>query len=325
LGVKIILYEKYTCTDVGTDWYQEGGSRYGSRDVFGNVHGHEGWQYDLPSHLAGINTRPYAWMCMNAAGWHDEALAQIRRSLELKPDGLLLDECQWHGRNGFYCFDESHGHRIPGYNFGGDAYFERELRALLDSGNLEFVLAGEGCYDLQYRHYTMAYHRTSPNHLPGMRYIDPFLPLMNWVYGFDDREAINVCLLYRYIISYEPRNFRGRLDEFPLTLEYGKKVDAFRRRYREFLWDAEFRDTVGATVTVKGQPHPLYAVFQTETGDKAVVIANHDEVSIEAIVTTPDGTARQTVATPEEPEARPLDGGVAIDPRSVAVVFCTPT
>jgi hypothetical protein len=323
LGVKIILYEKYTCTDVGTDWYKNGGYRGASRDIFGNVHGHEGWQYDMPSHLAGINTRPYAWMCMNSTEWQQEALAQVRHSLELDPDGLLLDECQWHGRNAFYCFDESHGHRIPGYNFGGDAYFERELRAILDRKNPELVLAGEGCYDLQYRHYTMAYHRTSANHLPGMRYIDPFLPLMNWAYGYDDREAINICLLYRYIISYEPRNFRGHLDEFPLTLEYGKKVDTLRRRYREFLWNAEFRDTVGATVTVNDQSHPLYSVFQTGTGDKAVVIANHTEATQQVIVVTPEATGQQTIVTPEEPEARLLDGAVALPPRSAVVVFCT--
>jgi hypothetical protein len=87
-------------------------------------------------------------------------------------------------------------------------------------------------------------------HIPAIRYIDPFLPMMNWVYGYDDRENINTCLLYRYIISYEPSNFRGQLEECPLTLEYGKKVDALRKHFHAFLWDAEFQDTIGATVEV---------------------------------------------------------------------------
>ena len=33
---------------------------------------------------------------------------------------------------------------------------------------------------------------------------------MTAVTGFDDRNMINQCLLYRYIISYEPYNFKGR-------------------------------------------------------------------------------------------------------------------
>ena len=28
--------------------------------------------------------------------------------------------------------------------------------------------------------------------------------------------------MYRYVISYEPYNFKGRLEDFPLTLAYGK-------------------------------------------------------------------------------------------------------
>ena len=33
-------------------------------------------------------------------------------------------------------------------------------------------------------------------------------------------------------------HFKGRLDDFPLTLAYGKRVDALR----DYLWDGEFRD-----------------------------------------------------------------------------------
>lgn len=36
--------------------------------------------------------------------------------------------------------------------------------------------------------------------------------------------------------------------DFPLTLAYGQKIDALRRRYKKWLWDAEFRDTLGAKV-----------------------------------------------------------------------------
>jgi hypothetical protein len=59
--------------------------------------------------MAGINIRPYAWMCMNSAKWQDIAVDQVRKSLDLNPAGIFLDECQWHGSNAFYCFDPTHG------------------------------------------------------------------------------------------------------------------------------------------------------------------------------------------------------------------------
>ena len=321
MGVKVVLYEKYTCADIATDWFERELFRYASKDSFGHPHGHEGWRYDTPAHLAGINTRPYAWMCMNAAQWHEIALEQIRASLKLNPAGILLDECQWHGTNAFYCFDETHGHRAPAYNFGGDALFERKLRQLLDDTDPELVLAGEGCYDLQNRHYTLSYHRTGPGHAPGMRYVDPFLPMMNWVYGYDDRENANLCLLYRYIISYEPRHFRGRLGEFPSTLEYGKKIDALRRRYRDFLWDAEFRDTVGVRVTANGHPHALYSVFEAESGARAVVVANHGDDEVLAVVETGDRAGKFRLVSPEEPDSRSSDGTIRLPPRAVAALL----
>ena len=53
------------------------------------------------------------------------------------------------------------------------------------------------------------------------------------VTGFDDREMINRALMYRYIISYEPFNFKGDIQDFPLTVAYGEKVgrstEALRR------------------------------------------------------------------------------------------------
>ena len=58
---------------------------------------------------------------------------------------------------------------------------------------------------------------------------------MTAIIGFDAREGLNLALLYRYIISYEPYQFKGRLTDFPLTLAYGKKIDALRRKYREFF------------------------------------------------------------------------------------------
>lgn len=319
MGIKVVLYQKYTCVDIGTDWYKQELHQYTSKDIFGNTHGHEGWRYDMPSHLAGINTRPYAWMCMNSEKWQDIALNEIEKSLNLEPDGILLDESMWHGSNAFYCFDQTHGHRVPAYNFAGDELFEKKLLQLFESNKTQLVLAGEGPYDLQNRHYHLTYHRTHPWHIPAVRYIDPYLPMMNWAYGYDDRENINICLLYRYLISYEPRHFRGKLNEFPLTLEYGKKVDSLRRRYQDWLWDAEFRDTLGAKVQSDGGKI-IYSVFYRKADNKiAVVVANHNDKNVCVNVTHHRDNAKFVMVSPEQPEPCAVEQAVEIDSRSMLV------
>jgi hypothetical protein len=323
MGVKVVLYQKYTCVDIGTDWYKKELHQYTSKDIFGNTHGHGGWRYDTPAHLAGINTRPYAWMCMNTPQWQDIVLEEIEKSLELQPDGILLDESMWHGANAFYCFDPSHHHRVPAYNFAGDAVFEKKLCQLLDSWSGEWILAGEGPYDLQNRHYNLTYHRVIAGHIPAVRYIDPYLPMMSWVYGYDDRETVNCCLLYRYLISYEPRHFRGKLEEFPLTLEYGKKMDSLRCTYREYLWDGCFQHTRGAAVKADSKKI-LYSVFEnTQNNKKAVVMANHDPALMKVHVKLENRNDCTTflLASPENPEAVESEGCVEIPPRSAIVLM----
>jgi hypothetical protein len=46
-------------------------------------------------------------------------------------------------------------------------------------------------------------------------------------------------------ISMSRFKFKGDLKDVSLPLEYGKQVDALRKKYREYLWDGEFRNTLG--------------------------------------------------------------------------------
>ena len=49
----------------------------------------------------------------------------------------------------------------------------------------------------------------------------------------------------------------------------GKRMDALRTELREYFWDGEFRDKVGATVTADGKPHHPYSVFINPSNGKA--------------------------------------------------------
>ena len=145
---------------------------------------------------------------------------------------------------------------------------------------------------------------------------------MTAVTGFDDRNMINQCLLYRYIISYEPYNFKGRLEDYPATLSYGKQMDALRTEHRDFFWDGEFRHEVGAQVTVEGKPHRPYAVFvDHNSGRAAVAVANYDEEqTVTVAVALDNGSELSRYRLVDDPAWRAVADGIVLPPCSAAIV-----
>jgi hypothetical protein len=197
----------------------------------------------------------------------------------------------------------------------------RQFHATSDKDHPDFLFAGEAPQDWLLQYYPFSYFRIAADTRHSGRYIDPNRPLMVAITGFDDREMLNLVLAYRYIISYEPYNFKGRLTDFPLTLAYGKKIDALRAKYREWLWDAEFRDTLGAMVDTDGSYR--YTVFRSSGDKRAVVVINQErDKSIRAVVSLPNPCSL-VYATPEDPDSRPTSGTLRIPARSAAVVMET--
>ena len=181
----------------------------------------------------------------------------------------------------------------------------------------------EACYDWQMETYQCSYFRSwNQNHIPLSRYLLPYSQFLTAVTRFNHRHMINQCLMYRYVVSYEPYNFKGRLDDIPLTLEYGKKMDALRRDLRDWFWDGEFRDTVGALVTAGGEIHHPYSVFlHAKTRQKAVVVSNYDNAdNVTVEITTDDGQAFDRWRLVDDPTWRPASD-IVIPPRSAAVVL----
>jgi hypothetical protein len=147
--------------------------------------------------------------------------------------------------------------------------------------------------------------------------------MMIAITGFDDREMVNTALMYRYIMSYEPFNFKGNINDFPSTIAYGKQMDALRKRYKDYLWDAEFRDTLEANVTLAGKSYSDYSVFRRKDGRYAAVITNSKSTdSITATLSFDRRTDdRLKFASPERPESYSCTSTVSIPPRSVVVLM----
>jgi hypothetical protein len=314
LGVRAVLYVKYTFADISTDAYRTEYHRWASEDEFGNPHVFAGYAYETLPQLLGVGTRRLAVMCTLSEEWLRICEREFSKVLELGADGILYDENQhhWPAR---YCFSNRHDHPVPGHLYAADATLAARLRTLA-SGRSDFLLSGEACYDLQFRDYHLAYFRTAMGAIGIERYVMPFEPLMVAVPGYDDRNLIKACVLRRYLLSYEPRNFRGRLSEFPDTLDYGRRVEAFRRRHRTRLWDAEYRDTRGGGVEADGAAHPYFSVFAGHNED-TLVVAN---VGDRPLAVTPSLRGKHepfTCFSPDAPDERPAAPVELIPARSL--------
>ncbi len=322
MGVKVILFNKFTWADRTTAWYRNELIRYATKDPYGEPHYYSGYAYQTATQLADINTHRFSPLCPLSAEWRRIAGQEFVKSILLGADGMLYDENQHHG-GARYCFDASHGHAVPSHIYAGDALLAGEFHRIAAQQKPDYVFAGEGNYDLQFRQYHLSYFRVDLHHVALHRYVAPQQEMIIAVSGYNDRNMINLALMNRYIISYEPRNFKGRLDEFPLTIDYGKKVDALRRQFSDYLWRGTFQDTLGAEVRHNGARYAHYSVFvHLQNQKRAVVVVNYSyEADIEVAVRLPRGSSKLVVVTPEAPSPVAFTGSLTLPANSAAVVL----
>ena len=323
MGVKVILFAKFTWADRATERFRKDLVRLAIKDPYGDYQMHSGYQYQTVTQLLDINTRRLVPMCFLSEEYLRLCDEEFSKTLELGAAGILFDECLHHGP-ALLCFDPRHGHRPGAPVYANDRKLIDNFHRLSDPRNREFLFAGEACYDWEMEAYQVSYHRSeSKGHVPLSRYLLPEAQFMTAVTGFDDRNMIDQCLMYRYVISYEPYNFKGRLDDYPATMAYGKKMDALRTELREYFWDGEFHDEVGASVIVGGKPHHPYSVFTSRTtGRPGLVICNYDEHhGVVAEAALEGGRAPERYRTVDDPKWRPCAGGIEIPPQSAVVAI----
>ncbi len=319
MGVHVILFCKWTWIDQGHPRYQDL-ARHTAKNQLGHPYPAIDYRYYAWTQLAGIGTRPLIPTCTASPAWREEAVTELRKVVGLGSSGLLFDEAQHHG-TALFCFDRGHDHPQPAYLYAYDTALARELKGAAGQVSAEFLFAGELCYDVEMTEYHLLYTRFDHTHVPVARYLDPAMPIMMAAPGFDDRNKLNKCLEYRYIISYEPFNFKGRPGDAPLTLAYGRSVDELRRRFRRFLWDGDFLGAQGAGVTVDGSATGLFSVHvDRASGRRAVVVCNTDFDATRVIAVTLAGAQRLSCVSPEHPEPQPFHGSVSVARRSVVVV-----
>ena len=322
MGVHVILFNKYTWVDTTNPEYEAGLKEHVAKDPNGWPYVHPGYEYQTPEQLADINTRRLAVACTPDAFWQDLSAREFKKSIDLGASGILYDEV-FHHANANYCFSHKDGQLVAQPIFQGDIMLGRRFHEIVRDtvGEKNFLLAGELTYDLEQQYYTLSYFRILAGHIPLDRYDEPFVPMMIAVTGFDDREMISEALRCRYILSYEPFNFKGNLSDFPATLSYGAKMDTFRRKYQDYVWNAQFRDNQDAAVIVSGKPFNDFSTFLRTDGKRAVVVVNPNRTVIVAAVALSRSSGNLQWASPEHQELHPFTRSVTVPGRSAVVVM----
>ncbi|NLF30789.1 MAG: hypothetical protein GX591_07875 [Planctomycetes bacterium] len=324
MGVNVVLFSKFTWADRATDAFRNTLRTMAIQDPYGDYHIHPGYHYQTATQMLDLNTKRLVPMCFLDERYLRLCESEFDKTVALGPAGILYDESQHHS-TALQCFAAHHGHRRGAHVYANDRELVRRLLRRAPEG---YLFAGEACYDWEYEVYHLSYFRTwNPRHVPAARYLRPHAQIMTGVPGFNDRNMINQCLLYRYVVSYEPYNFKGMLSDFPDTVSYGTRMDALRRELREWFWDGEFRDTVGGTATVDGKPHHPFSVFvHAGGGRRGMVVANYDtEHPVRVRVALDDGQPLDRYRLVDDPTWRAAGDGVDLPPASAAVILPGPT
>lgn len=321
MGIKVVLFAKFVWADQSIDEFKEVYEKHAVKDPYQNYYVYKGYQYMTLSQMTNVNTRRLIPMCFGDEEYLEICKNEFRKCVELGADGILFDECLHHSPT-LCCFDTSHGHRYGASTYSWDERLIREFRKI--APEKDFMIAGEAVYDFQFDYYDLSYTRTwGRDHKAVSRMLRPKGQIMSAVIGFHDRGMINQCLLNKYIISYEPYNFKGMLSDFPLTVAYGNKMDILRTDLREYFWDGIFREKLGGSVVGDdGKEMDSYAVYEGTNGKKGMIIVNYDEEKpITVIPRLENGEKLTRYRLVDEDDMTEFDGCFVIPPCSAAAVI----
>jgi hypothetical protein len=195
---------------------------------------------------------------------------------------------------------------------------DRKMADMIKSNGNKAAL-GFGFLDEQTCIYDGYQITTGANHFSRQRYTDPSATIILPIDVRNARVSINEAVRCRFNISYDFKFFSNQLKDCPLIIDYGQSVEAFRNRYRESVWDADFLDADGALVEGK---NITYSVFSNKNnGKRAVVVINTSTDQSTFVKVAMDHVSSMQVASPENPDKVPYKDHLEIKPQSLIVIF----
>ncbi len=320
-GVHVLLLCKFGWSDATIPEFEKDIKPYTVKDFYGKneLYDFSGYQTMTGSGTVG------AYMCYLSEDYRKIVLKQLEKMIDLGVSGIQYDQLMPGGN----CFDTAHHHRWGESVCKGAVILAEDFYNTVQKLNKNFLLSGEGPSDQVSQYYPLNYIRTGDfyywvqKHVPVWKYINPDMKFATCIIGWDDREMINQCLNYGYIITYEPYHFKGKLSDFPLTVEYGQKAQELRSRLWDYIWLGKFLDTKGADVKfLKSDANGYYSVFENmNNGKKAIVISNDDKTKPMTVkVALPGKNAGFDIYNTDNKDINVYKNNCVVPPRSLIVL-----
>ena len=165
MGVHVVLFGKYAWADTTNDWYKNDLAQHMATDPYGQPFVWDGYKYQTPEQLTGMNTRHLATGCTNDAGWRKILAGEFQKLLDLGGDGVLFDEAQHrHTLDYNLCFNPNHGHHVPATISSGDIALANMYREMVRGsvGEEKFLFSGEDPEDVISRRLLSYVHPHQP-------------------------------------------------------------------------------------------------------------------------------------------------------------------
>lgn len=288
LDVKVLPFVNIQVADVNTGEFKKELYKYAAKDRFGNqVRIGYGMHTFAEKNKWGY--RQLALMCPYAKPYQDLIVERFEQVAELGFNGLEIDKVTDYG----LCYDETHGHKPAEAFSKGIVETLRRISEVCRKYNPEFLISVEASPPYLWPYANIGFFRLRDwDRSPICRYTFPEIMLTACVDQFD-YHSINNCLRVGYVINVEIHNAHETIASAPKLGNYIKEIVRIRRELGDYLWNGQFRDTVGATV--EGETEGiLYGVhINKEANKKAVVLMNTSDVNKRVNVLLDGGNSKR--------------------------------
>ena len=235
----------------------------------------------------------------------------------LAADGYINSDNN-HRNKSYLCFSNQHGHKPGEPTANGTMVLDRKMAEILKSYG-EKAAMGFGFLDQQSVYYDGYQISGSVSDFVRHRYMNPSTTITLPVDVKNARDDINQAIKNRFNINYDLQFFSTHLSDYPHVVLYGQKVEDFRKRYQESVWNAEFMDTKGAVVEGR---YLSYSVFKNKlNGKNTIVVVNTSNDQVTTVKARFENASAMQIASPEKPEMEPYQDGFDLLPLSVAAIF----
>lgn len=269
LGVKVLPFVNIQVADVNTDEFKNELYKWTAKDRFGNqIHIDYGMHTFAEKNRWG--SRKLAYMCPSAKPYQDLIVGRFEEVVDLGFNGLEIDKVADYG----LCYDENHEHR-PGEAFSkGTSETLKRISENCRRHSPDFFISVEAAYPFLWPYANAGFFRLRDwDRSPICRYSFPEIMMTSCIDQFDF-QSVNNCLRVGYLMNIEIHNAHGNIRSAPKLGRYLKEIARIRNELGDYLWNGQFRDTVGANLSGETRDVLFGVHIDRKSSKRAVVLMN---------------------------------------------------